>query len=365
LAGKGHCSVKFNPNDILKIQNRASISRLLAEIKSESEVKARIVKRYSPREAILEIRGRRIKTEFTSTLPEKSEVTLKLINRDSGTYLFKLVDPAIKSEIISILENISFLDQDELGSLNLSVLKKFFDRDLKDLGTLNLLLIERKDLIKLSHETLSFLRYLKSSGLNSPALNMLSLISANSRQEIQLLVILLSFTGSLGNINQRYFREKEIDTSRLISDIFEMIDDSVDERDKNEILRKLIDLLSEKDNLRGEFTAGELFFFDEDAEKKINYLSSKKSWLFSLNLSNIGIIDIFAREISGTFEITLFAENDAIINLLKSSHNRLESILKTEGIKTSIKYQNRGNIVDKLERIAAKYYSESSIDVKA
>jgi hypothetical protein len=357
--------VKLNQNDILKIENRASISKLLSEIKNESEVKARIIKKYSPREAIIEIKGKRIKTEFTDAIPEKSEVLLKLIKRESNTYLFKLVDPALKSDIISILESISLLDRDELDSLSLPVLKNFFDRNLTDLVTLNLLLTGKKGLISASRETLSHLRYLKSIGLNSGILNMLSLLSLNSRQGIQLLVLLLSLTGSSGSIAIRYFREKEIDTGKIISDIIEMIDDSVDRKEKDEILRKLIDLVAGKNSISGELTAGEMLFFDEDAEEKINYLTHKKTWLFSLNFSTIGIIDIFARQAGDTIDIALFAENDVIVDMFKNSHNSLKSILKKEKIKASIKYRNRGNIVDKLKLITTKYYSENSIDVKA
>ncbi len=356
--------MKSNLGDILKIENRASISRLLAEIKNESEINAKIIKRYSPREAILEIKGKRIKTEFTDKIPEKSEVILKLVNRGRNTYLFKLVDPVVKSEIITVLENISLLGPDELHSLNLPVLKKFLDRDVKDLITLNLVLMGKNDLMKNSQETLSLLRYLKSSGLDVTLLNMLSLLSANSREGIQLLFFLLSLAGFFEGISRKYFNEKEINSSRILSDILEMIDNSVDKREKGKILTKLIDLIAVKNIMTEELTAGEITFFDKDAEEKINYITYKKSWLFSLNLSNIGIIDIFAGVTGNTFEITLFAESERIVDMLKNSHNRLKNAFKAEGIKASIKYRNRGNIVDKLKGLTGKYSSENSIDVK-
>ncbi len=356
--------MKFNPDEILRIENRASINRLMGEIKNHDTVKARIVKRYSPREAIIEIKGRRIKTEFTSAIPEKSEVTLKLINSDSGSYLFKIVDQGVKSEIISILNDVSLLDGDELDSLNLSLLKEFINRNRRDLYSLNLLLMQRGNLNRVSRDIPSLLRDLKTAGFKTGILNILSLLSVKSCQGIDILILLLSTLGFLKDFGQKYFKKEGIETGKLISDIIEMIDNSYDEKEKDTIIRKLIDLLGVKSGNPEEFTAGEQLFFHEEGEKKIIYLKNKKSWLFSLSLSKIGIIDIIARQISHRIEISLFAENNSILEILKSSQSILERRLKAEGITAFIEYRNRGSMIDRIYHIAAKGFPDNSIDVK-
>ncbi len=357
--------MKFNPDDILRIENRASINRLMGEIKNQDTVKARIVKRYSSREAIIEIKGRRIKTEFTSAIPEKSEVTLKLINRDSSSYLFKLVDQGVKSEIISILDVVSLLDGNELDSLNLSLLKDFINRNGRDLYSLNLLLMGRGNLNRVSRDIPSLLRDLKNAGFETGILNILSLLSVKSSQGIDMLILLLSTLGSLKDFGQNYLKRMRTETGRLIADIIEMIDNSVDDKERDDIIRKLIDLLGIKSGNPEQFTAGEQLLFHEKGEEKIYYLNNKKSWLFSLSLSNIGIIDIIARQISHRIEISLFAENNSILEILKSSQNILERRLKAEGILASIEYRNRGSMIDRIYHIAAKGFPENSIDVKA
>lgn len=334
----------------ISLKGDSRISDALGKIRIGETVAASIIKSEG-NEAILDIRGKRLRAEFLNGVPDRKMVELILADKTASNVVFRLADKYSGDNPQGILSMLTLLSDKELQNTSLHSLVKYITGGRPDLFELNLFLLGlrkedkktgRADLFSLlkqrgaSFTSLVYLNYLMSRNTPFMVIHYLFQISGDNRKII----------------NQSLERAEPAD---------ELLDIIANEED--EIIKGIIDLFS--GNSDGK-TAYEEALLPADGEFiKCEYIYNENAFLCTIELSAFGRVDIIVKDSDGIMNIVLFSERDDVLVYLNEKKGDLIKILEQNNIKNAIIHvTDRKKMVDKISMWATEFYMKSGFDVK-
>ncbi len=363
--------MKIEKNIAFRISDSKTAQSSFGRLKTGESVHARILERLNTTEAIIDFSGKRVRVEFLKGVPKSKSFLLILESREGGTFYFKIQERSDRSEIFARAADFSVFGLDEMKNVNISILQKSMKGGLSGIYAYNLLLIKElkkeggdkngritnviQNLLKmgLPREDAVFLTFILNSG---KGLNYEQLFS---------LMMILRLAGGQDQKN----REKNNLTDNMnkkIQDIIKTIND-IKSDEKKEIINQLIDQLTPSCGAeKSAFSSGDILYIDDNESKAVKYILNNNSILISLELTDIGKLEVLIKNDNLQCVITFFCENDKSANYLKNGSDLLISRLKDVLHKNiQIFYYNSKEAAEKIIEIYSFLRLSKKIDVRA
>lgn len=367
--------MRIGLSDTIKITGRITRLNFLRRLKKGAEIPARIVKRHNSRIAILEIAGNRLRADFLKGVPGNNRLTLRLEDNSNNSYTFKLIDSISKNDLLSKIFEITVFKVEDIDKNNILYINRFLNRysgrNPTGIFELNNLLLSQVRKEKKKGEGIThLLNRLLKRGMSKENLLNLAVILSGIRINSDIISPFLLIFG----FDQNYFEKRGVGKQKRfeekIEEALSEINKIINAKKKDDIVSALIDLIVKGNGESDKTICGELAFFDNEEFRPINYMRNESSFLFSLELSNLGTIDILAKKISENISISIFSDNNDVLEALGESLDLLSLRLKNAGLsgyensQISINLYNRRDILEKLIEINSNYFNISEFDIK-
>ena len=334
----------------ISLKGDRSIYHAVKNLKIGESVAAGIIKSEG-REAILDIRGKRVRAEFLNGVPDRKVVELILTDKSASSVVFRLADKNSGDNLSGTLPMLTLLSEKELQNISIHSLVKFITGGRPDLLELNLFLLGlRKDDKKSGRADLFTL--LKQRGASFNSLVYLNyLLSRNT--PFMVIQYLFPITG-----DNRKMNHHSVVTAEPDDELFDIIGN-----EDNDLIKAIIDLFS--DNNNGKALYEEAFLPGDEEFIKCEYVYYENGFFCTLELSALGRLDIIIKDYDDTINIMLFSEKDDVLIYLNEKKENLENILEQNNIKNAIiLVSDRKKMVDKISMWATEFYMKSGFDVK-
>ncbi len=303
---------------------------LYKKLSPGTEVKARIIRAYSKNGAVIDIAGKRFRAEFTQGLPEKNLIILTLLERKNGALVFRLKRDDKAENIYNELMKHSLAGSTPRPSLMYN-LKRFFSSSSRNLFELSLFLFELDKEKNRKNAVTELSNRLLDSGFPADLIETLNLLLAGGRKtSFNLLLILF-----LLNKGKTLSDKNEFLSDKNIKKLFHQIDNLIDTEKGNDIIWHLKTLLLNSNHTNYPY----LFDFaclDDDKFKPVRCIIDKKTLLFSLDLSELGHIDILSRKIEEIISINVYTEDISTSETLRAGVSIVTEELIHMGIQTQL-----------------------------
>ncbi len=353
--------MRIEPANSIRVSLRTGMSDQLRDLQKGAELPARIVDRISGREAVLEIGGKRIQAEFQKGVPAGTMITLKLDNIKNNSFYFKLVDPAGREALARHVMEMTIFDMNRVQKNISAVLSK----NPAGIFELNALLSglhpghDKKD------EGLTrFLGLLMKLGVDKNTITDLSIflsgIPVNSKA-FQSLLLVLGFDREK---IKKWTSGKTADYQTMIDGISNEITRLEGDDTKETVLRQLIGLLSDAGSTPSGYISGEIPFAGDDELYRVRYLGKDDAWVFSVNFSKIGLIEVVARENREGRHISIFCGSGETLDALQGSAGELTKNLKNINPDIYLNFYNTSLALNKIVEIYSYFSLNSVFDIR-
>ncbi|OHD62710.1 MAG: hypothetical protein A2176_12810 [Spirochaetes bacterium RBG_13_51_14] len=357
--------MRIEAANTIRVIGRSGIADTFRDIQNGAELPARIVERISGRDAVLEIAGKRIHAEFLKGLPAGSMIRLKLESIKDNSYLFKLVDTTGRESLAKQILDTTIFSMNDIQKRIMYIISGALANHPAGIFELNALLLPHQKQEKKDEGITRFLNLLLRLGINRNALADLSILVSGiniNAKAFQSILLLLGFGGdrirkwtSGGNED----RERAI--SGLISDIEAIADDDV----RKDVIRQLIALLKGTESDPAGQASGEFGYYDDEKFRPVRYFGREDSWIFSVEFSNIGRIDVLAREMPDGFNISIYSDSSEVVTTLRESGGQLLKNCSSLHPDIHINFYNTKQAINKIVEINSHYSLNSVLDIKA
>jgi hypothetical protein len=358
--------MKIGTQNIIKIAKGAGASEPLRELKKGSEIQAHVLERLGAGKAVLDIYGRRVNAEFLKGTPPAATILLKLEDIKNNSLIFKIIEPAGIEESIEQILNATVFDSKDFGKNFFHETGRLLSDKLLGIFELNILflgLIKKQE--KKDHEISRFLNKLLKFGLSKDSLLELSIFLSEMRAGAKFILSVLMNLGSNRNRLYELSRRLVKDTGSFVDDIISQIGIIEDERERHAVIRQLFQFLSGAGAESSALGEGEIAFFEDDEFHPVRYIGNKNSWIFSIEFSIIGRIDILVKDLRNGRHISIFCARDDILSALRDSRAELEKNINSIRPPIYINYYNMQKAVNKIVEIYSYYSVNSVFDVRA
>jgi hypothetical protein len=176
---------------------------------------------------------------------------------------------------------------------------------------------------------------------------------------------LLTLIGINRNDTQGWPEKASEDADELANVFIREIESIGDDDVREDIMRELVRFLARHGHDPAEYRRGELALYQDGAFHPIRFIGKANSWIFSIDFSKIGRIDILIKDLPGSCFISIFCPNDGVLEALLESRNELLDKFKSEVPPVHINFYNMRNTVNKIVEIYSYYHGNSVFDVKA
>ena len=354
--------MKVAPTNTIKISGKSRSLQFLKNIPKGSEIYARIIERPGNKKAILEINGNRINAEFIKGVPGRNLLTIKLENNENDLFIFKLVDAHNKDEFINKLLDFTIFNSTDIKNNLIYYINNYLNNN-NTIGIyeLNLFLLNLTSKSKKNKSLTLLLNRLLGKGINSNTLINIAYILSGTQINPQLLFQCLLFLRKESKHSDDFIFKNSSRLIKKVDDLITSLNDLQDDNLKKEIIDQLINLLSinhEKDIINSEIS-----YYENDKFKAIRVIGQKNSIIISLELSEIGIVDILFRITDDELNISFFVNND-VFDFINKTKKELYSKLNKIIPKININIYNRSDILNKLIEINSYYIINSELDIK-
>jgi hypothetical protein len=358
--------MRIEPPNIIRITGRSGTADPLKELEKGSELSAQIVERLGARKAVLEIHGMRIHAEFLKGLPSAGTVLLKLEDIKNNSYLFRMVEPfGAKESIDQILKFVIF-DSKDFGKNLLHEISRFFLKQPAGIFELNSLLlnfITKQD--KKDDRISLLLNKLLKLGVAKDSVFDLSIFLSDMHAGLDNVLSLFMGLGLNREGLHQWSKRAARDAKGLVDSIITEIDMVDDEQEKEAVIRQLILFFDRAGREQSGFRWGEIVYYHDEAYHPVRYIANKKSWIFSVEFSSIGRIDILIKDLENGCHISIFCANNSVVSALQESQDELLNYFESFRSPLYINYYNMQNAVNKIVEIYSYYSLNSVFDVKA
>ena len=357
--------MKIESSNIIKVAGRSTGADSIKDLKKGSELTARTIERLGERDALLEIGGKRVRAEFVKGLPSAGSLLLKLEDIKNSLYIFKIVDPYGFDESIKRILDFTIFDPKDFAKNVLHAASGFFSKQpsgIFELSAALLSLIAKSE--KREDRMALLLNRLLALGMSHDRVSELSILLSGADLGSKTIWALLSLLG-FGDGLDRWSSRRGKKPDELVNDIVSDIDGIGDESRKEEIVRDLVRILAEGGRGHPEYQQGELAFFHEGLFYPVRYIGKKNTWVFSIEFSYIGRIDILARDLEAGYYLSIFCEQSDVIRLLFEAQDQLLDAIKSINSNIHINFYNMHSSVNKIVEIYSRYSLNSVFDAKA
>jgi len=358
--------MRIEPPNIIRITGRAGAVDPLKDLEKGSELPAQILERLGAGKAILEIHGMRIHAEFLKGLPSAGTVILKLEDIKNNSYLFRMVEPIGTKESIDQILKFVIFDSKDFGKNILHEISRFFLKQPAGIFELNsflLNLITKQD--KKDDRISLLLNKLLKLGVANDSVFDLSILLSDMHAGLDNILSLFMELGLNREGLQQWYKRAARDAKGLIDSIITEIDMIDDEQEKEAAIRQLILFFDRTGREQSGYRLGEIAYYQDGAFHPVRYIANNKSWIFSIEFSNIGRIDILIKDLENDCHISIFCANNNVVSALQESQEELLNYIESFRSPVYINYYNMQNAVNKIVEIYSYYSLNSVFDVKA
>ncbi len=348
----------------INISSTYKLSKFLKGLKPGVELDVKVLERTDRKSALLEIRGNKFRADFLKGVPGNNRLLLKYEGLKNESYIFKLIDVTSKSGFIEKALEHTIWTVENIDKSNFMNIGKFLSGSISSIFELNIFLAGMKFIRKGNNsETSQLLNYLMSKGFSVKGLQNLAFILSSFEINKNFFPIFL-----LLNFNKDYFKDwdsKNDNVEENLNKILNEVDNIKDIEDSDKILKKLLSFIGDavgKD--RSQAYEGEILYYDGNDFKTLNYIGLDDSWIFSVDFTNLGKIEILLKKIENIIHLSIFTENNDISNALKDDNILLFQKLNEINKNINLHIHNKCGIVEKLKEINLYYSLNSEIDIK-
>lgn len=361
--------MKIEKNQI-RVSAQTTSLDILKNLKEGSRLSVKITEKINNTNAVLDIAGKKVNAEFLQGVPDSSKLFLVLDSKAKDTLFFRIAD----SSYNNVIQELNEFNVFNIKDLNKSIYQ--LRLLLKD-GIISIFAFN-KSLLRFTGHTetkvnsrsiTSLFNLLLSKGANYENLLLIAaLINAGKNPAIIRFYNIMAaflpnkYTPEFNDINKT---AEEFDQfyDLLIESISDENKEIVEENKKaiSEIINNIINDTGEEKN-----NYGEIIFFDENKFKICGFIINENNIILSLNLSNLGDIDIIIKQQKTSYLISFFSTNNDSITKLKSGISELESSISLyDNKKVHITFYNSTKAVEKIIEIISIMDFNYLIDVKA
>ncbi|GEM_PF-1823196 len=356
--------MKIDRENTIRISGRIPSSSALKNLKMGAKIAGRIIERVGDREAVLDMGGVRIRAEFLRGVPSNKRIPLIFRGRDGGTLIFQIAGE--RSSKLDEIFAYSLFERNTLGTGEIMAIRKYIQEGPGGIFALNRFILRLRAGVQLreglfaevlnklltagvSKDDLLFLSYLllASRGLKSSVIEILSVL-AGGESAIQLI---------------RRFRDEK--TLRDYSEKFsEKLKALLKTEQGVELFKDLLSVfMSREDSPYREF---QMPFWNEDRFESITGIVTPGGMVLTLELSQLGVLDIIIREHGSSLHINLFCEREETLHELEHTVDELRTKLKSvhKGA-VNIGFFLTGDAMKKIIEINSSLLSNSILDFKA
>jgi hypothetical protein len=349
--------MRIETANTIRVTGRSGVTDQLRDMQKGAELPARIIDRISRREAVIEIGGKRIHAEFQKGVPAGSMITLKLDEIKNNSLFFKLVDPGGREALTRLLSDYTIADM-STAQKNISGALSRHPSGIFELNALLLGLPSRQD--KKEEGVSRFLSFLLKLGLDKSAVSDLSILLSGIRVDAKAFQSLLMIIGFDRERVRKWTAGQSGSMEAMIDAIIAGIDGIEGNEMKETAVRQLISLLANAGETPADYVSGELPFFDEDESRPIHYMGKNDAWVFSVDFSAIGLIEVLARKNREGYQVSVFCRTAEALDVLKQSAEELEKNLASIHQDIHINFYNTAQALNKIVEIYS-YYSLNSV----
>jgi hypothetical protein len=358
--------MRIEPTITIRIVGRTGTAELFAGIRKGSELTARIVERVRGHEAVLEIAGKRIHAEFLKGIPADTMITLKLDDVKNNSFFFKLVDEGGKESFVRQIMEATIFDGDAIRKNILSSIGSTLSRNPAGIFELNALLlghIQNED--KKEGGLTRLLNHLLKLGISKQAVSDLSFLLSGMAGNAKSLRWLLLMPGFDKDRLRKWASANNTEMMELVNSIFGEIDAVQSAEEKESIIRQIAAFLKDPCVQTGEYSSGEFVCFGEEELYPARYAGRENSWIFSVDFSALGRIEILAKKTGGGNSLSIFCDKNEALDALKNEYGQLQRDLALIDRNIHINFFNTRQVINKIVEIYSYYSLHSVLDIRA
>ncbi len=358
--------MRIEPINIIRIPGKTGAGDPFKDLQKGSELPARIIERIGGKEAVLEIGGKRIRAEFLKGLPAGSSVTLKLNDVRNNTYVFSMVDPSGRDALAKQVHDLTIFPLQQIRNTMMHGIGAALARTPAGILELNALLLGIKPKQWKDGDGIArLLNRLLKHGVGKQTLSGLSVLLPGAGFDRDTLRAFLSLLVPVGDSPGKWASAGKEEIASAIANMMREIETLPDEGLRREIIGRLLEHLAETGEEHPGHRSGEFAFWNGEEYSPVRYLGAGESWVFSMDLSNIGRTDVLAKKETGGYSISVFSETEeASAALRESSGALLKNCADIQG-GIYINFHITRQALNKIVEIYSHYSLNSVFDAKA
>jgi len=337
---------------IISLKQGKSTSALFEDLRPGDRITARIISS-DGRSALLEFRGRRITADFLAGVPQGGNVELVLSEKTTDRIAFTIAGKPVSDEFMKLLLSLSILPKTAFDDISMHNLMKFLGNGKVDLYTLNLFLAGIKKDDREEKSRAEILNFMLKKGVSYGTLADLFPSSLQGGGASVLAAYYLFAEGGARNL--RRFKDENI--QERVDEICGKL--SEDEETFSYVLNSLME-----DDIQ-ERVYGDIALPEGEAFSTLRYLKHEGAFFFDMEFSAIGKVSASVKGDKNGIYISIFSDNDDIIDFFRERVDILKRNLELMNIKKPlIMLHNAKKMIDKLEVWRTDFYIKREFDVK-
>ena len=358
--------MRIEPSITIRITGRAGTAELFAGIRKGSELTARIVERVRGHEAVLEIAGKRIHAEFLKGIPNDTMITLKLDGVKNNSFFFKLVDEGGTEEFVKQIMEATIFDADAIRKNILFGIGSALSRNPAGIFELNALLLGHIQKEGKGEDRLTrLINHLLRLGVSKLAASDLSFLLSGIAINAKSLRWLMLMPGLDKDRLRKWATANNAQMTELVNSILGEIDAVQSAEEKDSLIRQIAAFLKDPNARPGEYSSGEFASYGEDELHQVRYAGKGNSWIFSVDFSALGRIDILAKKTEGGNSLSIFCDRNDALDALKNDYGQLQRELALIDRNIHINFFNTRQAINKIVEINSYYSLHSVLDIRA
>jgi len=326
-----------------------------------SEVAAKVVIRHGADDAVLEIMGKRIRARFARGVPADSDITLRLEKSTHSSLLFKIVSRQnTLTPKEAILPHLLSMTRPDLQQLR-SSLGRLTGAGISSIFLLNAHLLGIDPKAPGTRSPVSLLMKMMASGMSMESLRQIA--SLHILGSLPPSLALLALGIFFGDRQKKWLRSGRGDDAQDLSTIIEEIDTIADQEHGADAIRGLIDLLASPNPSSQHPIHGGFCLCEDDVLSEARYIMNDHSILIDLHLSQLGQLEILAREDASGITVRLYGDTAEHLNRLEQHITDLQESLQEVMKPVTIHLCIKSDIINKIVEIITQYALNSAIDI--
>lgn len=355
----------------IRVSAQATSLDILKNLKEGSRLSVKIIERINNNNAFLDIAGKKVNAEFLQGVPDSSKLFLVLDSKVKDTLFFRIADSSYNNNVIQELNEYAVFNNKDLNK-SIYQLRRFLKDGINSIFAFN------KSLLRFTGHTenkfnsrsiTNLFNLLLSKGANyENLLQIAALINAGKNPAIMHFYNIMAaflpnkYTPEFNDINK---------TAEEFDQFYDLLIESINDENKENVeenkkaISDIINIII-KDTGEEKSQYGEIIFFDENKFKICGFIINENNIILSLNLSNLGDIDIIIKQQKTLYLISFFCTNNDSITKLKSGIGELESSISLyDNKKVHISFYNSTKALEKIIELISVIDLNYLIDVKA